>query len=121
MPEVRKILIVDDNVENLDVLGLVFEDEGYFVKQLNTAKEIFDHINDFEPNLILMDVMLGDENGIDICNQIKLNLATAHIKVILMTASHAFLTLNKDKCFADHYIAKPFDIDDVVSVANSTA
>jgi CheY-like chemotaxis protein len=114
----KKILLVDDNADNLDVLAALFEDEGFLVERIFTAKEIEKKINEFMPDLIFMDVMLGAENGVEVCIKLKENLATSGIKIVLMTASNRFHSLSLEQSLADHHLEKPFDIDHVAAIAH---
>ena len=115
----KRILIIDDNAENREILELLFEDEGYTTKQLSIPENIEAIITEFLPDLILMDVMMGAFNGIEVCHLIKSNPAFAKVKVILLTASNAFLTLDKSTSLADGYIAKPFDIKEVIAMVSN--
>ena len=114
----KRILIIDDNAENREILELLFEDEGYLTRQLAIPKNIETEIAEFLPDLILMDVMMGAFNGIEVCQQIKSNPTFSKVKIILLTASNAFLKLDKSSAMADGYISKPFDITDVVAMVN---
>jgi CheY-like chemotaxis protein len=114
----KKILLVDDNADNLDVLAALFEDEGFLVERIFTAKNIEEKINGFSPQLIFMDVMLGAENGVEECIMLKKNPVTSGIKIVLMTASNKFQSLSVEQSLADHHLEKPFDIDNVASIAH---
>ncbi len=114
----KRILIIDDNAENREILELLFEDEGYTTKQLSIPENIETVITEFLPDLILMDVMMGIYNGIEVCQRIKSNPAFTEVKVILLTASNAFLKLDKSISLADGYISKPFDIKEVVAMVS---
>jgi CheY-like chemotaxis protein len=116
-----KILLVDDNVDNLDVLSTLLEDEGFMVKRIFTARQIEAEIEAFSPNLIFMDVMLNAENGVDICIKLKKNPATSGIKIVLMTASNKFHNLSLEQSCADYHLEKPFDIDHVAAIAHDLA
>src|SRR5215217_5115211 len=114
----KKILLVDDNRDNLEVLSALFEDEGFAVKQLYNSIGIEGKIEEFCPDVIFMDVMLGAENGTEVCVRLKENPATSKIKIVLMTASNKFQTLTLEDTCADYHLAKPFDIDDVANIAH---
>jgi DNA-binding response OmpR family regulator len=115
----KRILVVDDHPENLDVLVILFEDEGYDVSALTDSTRLKDRIYSFSPDLIIMDVMMGRDNGIDLCKTLKTDESTAGILVLLMTASHRFHHLDKSDCMADGFIEKPFDIDEVAAMVTS--
>jgi DNA-binding response OmpR family regulator len=117
----KKILLVDDNRDNLEVLCALFEDEGFAVKKIYTAIGIEDEIKTFNPDVIFLDVMLGSENGADVCVKLKAGKTTSNIKIVLMTASNKFQTLSIDQTCADYHLEKPFDIDDVAAIAHRLA
>ncbi len=66
-----KILIIDDEKNICISLKNILEDEGYVTKWVNTCKEAYDIIDDFEPELIILDVKLKEENGLDFLNDLK--------------------------------------------------
>ena len=113
----KKITLVDDNRDNLEVLSILLEEEGFAVRKAVSAAELFSLLDDFFPDLIFLDVMLGADSGLEVCKKLKGDVATAGIKVVLMTASNAFASLNEGKVGADHYLSKPFDIDEVAELA----
>jgi len=117
----KKILLVDDNLDNLEVLTALLEDEGFEVRRLMTARGIEAMLGDFFADVIFMDVMLGAENGAEVCVELKGNPATSAIKVVLMTASNRFQTLTLEDTCADYHLVKPFDIDDVAAIAHRLA
>jgi len=80
------ILVVDDKPSNLDVLFNVFEKTEYdvlFASDGNTCLQI---VEDEQPNLILLDVMMPDIDGFETCRRLKANEKTQGIPVIFMTA-----------------------------------
>jgi DNA-binding response OmpR family regulator len=112
-----KILILDNDSGNLDVLSLVCIDEGYEVRRLGSADGLSEMITSFKPELVFVDILLGNENGIEICHSLRKESATAGIKVILMSACQLNMKKAKTSQCADAYLAKPFDIDDVAALA----
>lgn len=113
----KTILLVDDNREHLEVLTFLLEDEGFQVRSLTTAVDIYSVIEEFKPKLIFLDVMLDGENGMEICSRLKTDAAISSIKIVLMTASLTFQKLHQIVARADHYLPKPFDFDEVVRLA----
>ena len=111
----KKILILDDNEDILALILMILEMEGYQTKGISTGKELMKSVEEFKPALILLDVLLGDSDGRILCNDLKSNPSTAHIPVIMISASHAALSLSEDHHKPDDFISKPFDIDDLVN------
>ncbi len=111
----KKVLVVDDNVEILDVIQILLEMEGYKVKCSTTGHEIFDTVFSFSPKLILLDIMLGDLDGREVCRDLKHHAGTSHIPIIMISASHNLGNILEKQCGADDFVAKPFDIDELVA------
>ncbi len=111
----RKILIVDDDLDILEVIGLILESEGYEVELVSNGQQIFDHISQFNPDLIILDVMLGDMDGREICRNIKNSEGTLHIPIIMISATHNMAESIKKSCKPDDFIEKPFDIVNLIT------
>lgn len=113
----KTILLVDDSSEHLEVLTFLLEDEGFRVKALSTAVDIYAVIKELKPQLIFLDVMLDGENGMEVCSRLKADPAFASLKIVLMTASLTFQKLHQIVARADHYLPKPFDFKEVIRLA----
>ncbi len=111
----KKILVVDDNRDILEVIELILSTEGYEVNGLWDASMLNQRITDFNPDLILLDVMLGVLDGRDLCNLLKKNKLTDHIPVIMISASHSLGDMNNHICHPNDFIAKPFDINNLIN------
>ncbi len=105
----NKILVIDDDLDLLAVLKEWFSDESFELRTLSRANGVFDIIEQFRPDLILIDYLLTDINGGEICSQIKRSTEYAHIPIAILSAyPKVFLSLGNYKC--DLFIAKPFDL-----------
>lgn len=113
-----KLLIVDDSVALLEVMKNILERNGYVVKTLSRAPDIFKEINEFQPDLIILDIFLAGEDGREVCKEIKKNVETKDICVLVFSASPKTLE-NYDSYSADDYIEKPFDITTLVEKIES--
>lgn len=107
----KKILVVDDDDDVLETIQLILEIGGYDVEPLNDAELIFERISDFEPNLILLDVVLGKIDGRTICSQIKGHDDTKHIPVLMMSGLYDIKEVNSMDCAPDDFMQKPFKMD----------
>ena len=114
----KKILVVDDNQEILEVIELILELEGYQVSALIDANRFNERLTEFKPDLILLDVMLGSLDGRDLCNSLKADKVTVDIPVIMISASHNLNDMQNRICYPNDFIAKPFDIDNLISKVN---
>jgi YesN/AraC family two-component response regulator len=103
------VLVVDDDEDIRLYLAGLFKEE-YEVLEADNGSTGYKLALEAMPDLILSDVMMPQMNGIDLCQEIKNNIATSHIPVILLTArvSEAY-ELEGLKTGADDYIAKPFN------------
>jgi CheY-like chemotaxis protein/MinD-like ATPase involved in chromosome partitioning or flagellar assembly len=106
MPE--KILIVDDDVDSLKLIGLMLQRHGYTVVAANSGKQALAKSDAERPDLIILDWMMPDLSGIDVLKQLKANANTKEIPTIMFTAK----TLIDDKVVAfeggaDDYLTKP--------------
>jgi DNA-binding response OmpR family regulator len=114
----KKILVLDDDIDILTVVQLVLESNGFEVMTITRWQQIYSQIEAFQPDLILLDVSLGTQDGRNICKQIKSDKKTADIAVILFSAN-----LNVEKsvpeCLANSFLAKPFDIKDLIQGINN--
>nr|WP_294794764.1 response regulator [uncultured Mucilaginibacter sp.] len=111
----RRILVVDDDKDILEIIEYILEDSGYIVEPLADGHFLFDRIRSFRPDLIILDIMLGNMDGRELCRDIKTNIETHKIPVIMISASHALKDINSPIYQPDDFVAKPFDIDALLS------
>lgn len=110
MEDMSTILVVDDDKDILDVLRYVLEDSGYEVTTLSDGHYLFDSIKAQKPDLILLDVMLGGLDGRDLCKQVKAEVETEKIPVIMISATHHRADAEHEQGAPDDFLEKPFDI-----------
>jgi DNA-binding response OmpR family regulator len=111
----KKILIVDDNNDILELIVMIFELEGFEVIGSKSGLEIETLVAAHQPDVILLDVLLGNVDGRYLCHLVKSNLNTSHIPVIMISASHAAKSIQENYCHPDDFVSKPFDIDDLTA------
>jgi adenylate cyclase len=102
------ILVVDDNPDNLDLLFFFLSDADFKVEVATNGKSALQMIDESQPDLILLDVMMPGIDGFEICRRLKANESSKDIPVIFMTALSE--TEDKVKGFsvgAVDYITKP--------------
>jgi DNA-binding response OmpR family regulator len=107
----KRILILDDDQDILDVVSYLLTDSGYDVQTLSTGEQIVTVIQQFNPDLVLMDVMLADMDGRLICKDLKADGITNHIPVILISGTHDLAQSLHQLGAPNDFIPKPFDID----------
>jgi len=112
---IGNILIIDDNPENLRLLSRMLIRRGYEVRQALNGAIALRAIEIQRPDIVLLDIMMPQINGYEVCKSIKDNPETAQIPVIFLSALDE--VQNKLKGFAvgaADYITKPFQFDEVL-------
>ena len=105
----KKILIVEDEPSLLKLESILLASRGYKVKGVGDGQAALDAVATMKPDMVLLDIMLPEIDGYEVCRQIKANEATRHILVIMLTAKKSSEDLVKGKQVgADDYITKPF-------------
>jgi CheY-like chemotaxis protein len=110
-----KILIVEDNVEMIELIFILLENKGFQVAKASSKEEALLQLDLLGPSLILLDVMLGADNGRDICKEIK--QINKDVKVVLISANKALLQ-DYQECEADATIEKPFESKFIIGKIN---
>jgi two-component system phosphate regulon response regulator PhoB len=110
----RRIIVVDDNEDILEIIKLILEGYDYEVITLADGNLLIDQMKLFKPDLILLDIMLGNMDGRELCKTLKSNNDTMDVPIILVSASHnlsdRFMTPGSNIDF----LAKPFDITELI-------
>ena len=108
---IGKVLIIDDEESILEVLTVCFVEEDFEVKTSLSVNSIVDLINDFDPDVVIVDYLLRGLNGGELCHEIKMFNPSLPVVIISAYPKHT-LSLARYNC--DLFIAKPFDIFDFV-------
>lgn len=104
----EKILVVDDDIDSLKLIGLMLQRNGYEVVAANAGNQALSKALSEHPDLIILDVMMPDMNGYEVCRKLRANPETKEIPIIMFTAK----TMIDDKVAgfeagADDYLTKP--------------
>lgn len=103
------ILVVDDQKDLLELLDMALSQEGYAVQTAASGNEALSMIKAQRPDLILLDIILGDISGIKLTTKLKHDIETSHIPIILLTAKDSETDIIVGLSVgADDYITKPF-------------
>ncbi len=103
------ILIIDDNPQNIQMLANVINESAYDVALALDGLEALKFIAKEKPDLILLDIMMPDMDGYEVCNMLKSKNDTKHIPVIFITAKNETGDIIKGfRAGAVDYISKPF-------------
>lgn len=113
-PAPARILVVEDEDNIATALEFLILREGYRHDRVASGAEALSRIRDTRPDLVLLDVMLPEVSGYDICERIRTDPDLGAVKVLMMTARGSAVERQKglDRG-ADGFIAKPFDLQDL--------
>ncbi len=105
----RTIMVVDDDHEIVTILKLMLEQKGFNVICAYSGRQLLAGIDEHKPDLIILDIMMLDMDGLEVLTQLKGDPSTASIPVILLSAKvQREDVLGGYKMGAEYYITKPF-------------
>jgi two-component system phosphate regulon response regulator PhoB len=114
-PMPKKILVVDDEPDVTELVSIRLRKEGYEVEVINDPLQIMGKAADFRPDLFILDIMMPELDGIKICRMIRADKNLSSSPVVFLTARGSSDDRIKGlECGADDYIAKPFDVKELV-------
>ncbi|MFQ3573990.1 MAG: response regulator [Thermodesulfovibrionales bacterium] len=113
-----KILVVDDNIDNLVITSRLLKKEGYEVMTVSSGLECIKEVKSFKPDLILLDVLLPDISGFEVCRIIKSDQETKDIVIIYYTSVDRSPEVKAEgyRQGADGYIARPISNNEFLSI-----
>ena len=110
------IYIVEDDTNIREIESFALKNSGYQVNDFPNAKGFYDALKDKKPDLVLLDIMLPDEDGLEILSKLQKNPETKRLPVIMVTAKTTELDRVKGLDLgADDYIIKPFGVMELIS------
>lgn len=110
------IYIVEDDQNIREIESFALKNSGYNVMDFDCAKDFYKKINDKVPQLILLDIMLPDEDGLDVVRKLRSMPETRKVPIILVTAKTTEIDKVKGLDIgADDYITKPFGVMELIS------
>lgn len=109
-----RILIIDDDEDILETITLVLELGGYQVKGLLNAESVEDEIISFKPHLIVLDIVIGDLDGRNICRTLKQQARFQKTPILMMSAMFKTQDVMGKDYGPDDFLPKPFDITELV-------
>ena len=109
-----RLMIVEDDVDISNMLRIYFQSQGYDVSVAQRGEDALEMCRQQLPHIIVLDIMLPDMDGYDVCRNLRGNLRTSHIPIIFLTQKDE----RSDKIHglelgADDYITKPFDLEEL--------
>jgi DNA-binding response OmpR family regulator len=118
MEKRHAILVVDDDESIGFMLKLMLEHKGFSVTVAERAENLEQLITANKISLVILDMLIADVKGTDVCAELKSKPATAHLPVIMMTALPG-IEKECQEAGADDFIAKPFEMDTFLAKINS--
>ena len=110
------ILIVDDQPDNLEVLSIILESEGYQVRQAVNADIAFKTIEIQAPELIMLDIRMPEIDGYEVCQKLKSNPETEDIPVMFLSGLGRGIDKSKAlEVGCVDFIIKPFELEEVLA------
>ena len=115
----RTIMVVDDNPDIITIVKTILEGKGYHVLSASSGQELLNLLTDGKPDLIILDIMMPEMDGLEVLGRLKAVTETASIPVILLTAKVQYEdVLGGYKLGADYYITKHFTSTQLVNGIN---
>jgi CheY-like chemotaxis protein len=110
-----RVLVVDDEPNILLSLEFLMKKKGYEVFIARNGAEALDLINAHRPDIIVLDIMMPEVDGYEVCTYVKQNPDLSHIRIIFLTAKSKEADVEKGyKAGADLYMTKPFSTRDLM-------
>jgi two-component system, sensor histidine kinase and response regulator len=111
-----RILVVDDVTQNLQVVGTMLRNQGYHVMPATSGPQALERLRAQPPDLILLDLMMPEMDGLEVCRRLKADAVTERIPVIFLTASNEMDHLVKGfTAGAVDYVTKPFNAPELLA------
>ena len=111
----KRIYILEDDEDIRFIVSYILNEIGYEVTEAETLKQFHQQLESGRPDLMLLDIMLPDGNGLDLCAELKKDPSISDIPIIMMSA-HAAQEFVQQKACAQDFISKPFDLDNLTSM-----
>ncbi len=113
-PSKKRIMVVDDDPDALALMSNILTEEGYELVKVSNATEVGLKAVQMTPDLILLDFLMPEINGFEVCKALRANELTRSIPIMAVTC----LTKEEDierifECGADEYLPKPFKVDQI--------
>jgi len=115
----KKILCVDDNPDFLELMEHLITSKGFDVQLLDKGEDTESAIRGFKPDLVLLDIVLGNIDGREVCNKIKASSELGAIPIIMVSAVYGVDLFVDIPYKADDFITKPFVLEEFYRTVNT--
>lgn len=112
----KRVLIIDDDKDVIDVLEEIFTYSNYQVYHSTDARRLFPLIEEVQPDVLILDCSLKKEITMEICRKLKTNPSTRTLPIIVISAYPDF-SRNMTNDYCDLFISKPFDLNTITRKA----
>ena len=109
------VLVVDDDPCIVDLVRILLESEGFSMESAQDGRQALHTIEQDQPDIVLMDVMMPVMDGVTCCAEMRKNPSTSKLPVLFMSAA-TNLQGRLREIGADGFISKPFDLEDLLSL-----
>ena len=118
----KRVLIAEDEPSIVLSLEFLMHEAGYEVRSVSDGAQVLDEVAAFEPDVILLDVMLPPRNGFDVCRALRADTRFDALKIVLLTAKGRQGEIEKGLALgADLYVTKPFATRDLLAAVQKLA
>ena len=112
----RRVLVIEDEANILLSLRFVLEQAGYEVRAVTTGSEGLDELRQQRPDLLILDLMLPDFSGYEVCQQVRADAQLADLPILMLTARAQQAERHKGlEVGATEYVTKPFRVADLLA------
>jgi Response regulator containing CheY-like receiver, AAA-type ATPase, and DNA-binding domains len=107
----KQVIVLEDDREIREMVEYILSEEHLEVRSFEKVEKFWKAIDSIHSDLFLLDIMLPDGNGLEVCKQLRLQKKTQHIPIIIMSAHFSAV---EGECNPADFIRKPFDVDDFI-------
>jgi DNA-binding response OmpR family regulator len=116
----HRVLVIDDDPGNLQLLGLIFERANYEVHLAESGSAGLSQVDDVQPDLVVLDVMMPEMNGLEVCERLRAQASTAHLPIIILSGKgQVDDKIGGFKAGADDYVRKPVEPKELLARARA--
>jgi DNA-binding response OmpR family regulator len=116
----RKIVVIDDSPSIRETIAFILESEGYAVITATNGREGLNLIRDTKPRAVLVDGVMPEMDGFELCRQVRTDATIAGTRVIMLTSMGQQVDQERARTVGvDHFLTKPFDEDEILALLDT--